>query len=61
MDLLRSRKFRVLVMAVALMLYILNLGKPYQSDWAVPSIAVMVVGYFIAVALEDGMRDQRYS
>lgn len=60
MDLLLSRKFRVLVMGVALMLYILSKHDDYRTDWAVVSIAIMVVGYLFAVALEDGLKETKY-
>lgn len=39
------------------MLYIGQQGEPYKTDWVMPCIAVMVVGYFLAVAMEDGLRN----
>lgn len=60
MDLLRSRKFRVFVMVTALFLYIGQQGEPYKTDWVMPCIAVTAIGYFMSVAVEDGLKGDKY-
>lgn len=56
MDLLRSRKFRMLVCGVILVLYIAERTTPYPGDVVMLTLGLMVGMYTVAVAIEDGMR-----